>query len=336
MKVLVTGGAGFIGSHLSERLLSQGHEVVCLDNFFTGRQQNIRHLRDCAGFRLLRQDVCEPLLLDVDQIYNLACPASPVHYQYNPIKTIKSNVIGTLNMLVLAGRVGARVLQASTSEVYGEPKVHPQPESYWGNVNPVGPRSCYDEGKRVAETLMLDYHRHRGVDVRVARIFNTYGPRMAEHDGRVVSNFVVQALRGEPLTLYGDGSQTRSFCYVDDLVEGLIRLMETAGVHEPVNLGNPREFTIRELAARVADACGRSHELTYRARPQDDPTQRRPDISRARSLLGWQPTVSLEEGLPRTVTYFRHWLARRRRRPRSTPTERSLAQRLRAYGGPPD
>jgi UDP-glucuronate decarboxylase len=336
MKVLVTGGAGFIGSHLSERLLSQGHQVVCLDNFFTGRRQNIRHLRDSAGFRLLRQDVCEPLLLEVDQIYNLACPASPVHYQYNPIKTIKSNVVGTLNMLVLARRVGARMLQASTSEVYGEPTVHPQPETYWGNVNPIGPRSCYDEGKRVAETLMLDYHRQHGVDVRVARIFNTYGPRMAEHDGRVVSNFVVQALRGEPLTLYGDGSQTRSFCYVDDLVDGLIRLMETPSVHEPVNLGNPGEFTIRELAKRVAEVCGSPHDITYRPRPQDDPTQRRPDISRARRLLGWQPTVTLEEGLPRTVAYFRRSLGRQRRRPRASAAERSLAQRFRAYGGPPD
>jgi UDP-glucuronate decarboxylase len=336
MKVLVTGGAGFIGSHLSERLLSQGHEVVCLDNFFTGRRQNIRHLRDCAGFRMLRQDVCEPLLLEVDRIYNLACPASPVHYQYNPIKTVKSNVVGTLNMLALSRRVGARMLQASTSEVYGEPTVHPQPETYWGNVNPIGPRSCYDEGKRVAETLMLDYHRHHGVDVRVARIFNTYGPRMAEHDGRVVSNFVVQALRGEPLTLYGDGSQTRSFCYVDDLVDGLMRLMETPGVHEPVNLGNPSEFTIRELAERVARACGSPHDITHRPRPQDDPTQRRPDISRAQALLGWQPTVPLEEGLPRTVAYFRRALGRHRRRPGVTPTERSLAQRFRAYGGPPD
>jgi UDP-glucuronate decarboxylase len=336
MKVLVTGGAGFIGSHLSERLLSQGHEVVCLDNFFTGRRQNIRHLRDCSGFRLLRQDVCEPLLLEVDQIYNLACPASPVHYQYNPIKTIKSNVVGTLNMLVLARRVGARMLQASTSEVYGEPTVHPQPETYWGNVNPIGPRSCYDEGKRVAETLMLDYHRQHGVDVRVARIFNTYGPRMAEHDGRVVSNFVVQALHGEPLTLYGDGSQTRSFCYVDDLVEGLMRLMNTPGVHEPVNLGNPGEFTIRELATRVATACGSPDDVTYRPRPQDDPTQRRPDISRARALLSWQPTVPLEEGLPRTIAYFRRTLGRHRRHARATPTERSLSKRFRAYGGPPD
>jgi UDP-glucuronate decarboxylase len=338
MKVLVTGGAGFIGSHLCERLVRQGHEVVCLDNFFTGRRENVSPLLDSAGFRLLRQDVCEPLLLEVDQIYNLACPASPVHYQYNPIKTIKSNVIGTLNMLGLARRVGARVLQASTSEIYGEPSVHPQPESYWGHVNPIGPRSCYDEGKRVAETLMTDYRRQHGVDIRIARIFNTYGPRMAEHDGRVVSNFIVQALRGEPLTLYGDGSQTRSFCYVDDLVEGLIRLMNTPGVDGPVNLGNPAEFSIRELATRVADECGRSVAITFRPLPQDDPTQRRPDIGRAQALLGWDPAVPLDQGLPRTVTYFRRALARgrQRRRHRLTAAEQSLADRCRAYGGPPD
>jgi len=310
MKVLVTGGAGFIGSHLCERLISQGHEVVCLDNFFTGRRDNIRHLLDYTRFELLRHDVCEPLLLEVDQIYNLACPASPVHYQYNPIKTVKSNVMGTLNMLVLARRVGARILQASTSEVYGEPHVHPQTESYWGNVNPIGLRSCYDEGKRIAETLMMDYHRQNKVDTRIARIFNTYGPRMAESDGRVVSNFIVQALRGEPLTLYGDGSQTRSFCYVDDLVEGLIRLMNAAGLHDPVNLGNPGEFSIRQLAEAIAELCDAELTIEYRPLPQDDPTQRRPDITRAHQLLGWEPTIQLRQGLERTVPYFAERLKR--------------------------
>jgi UDP-glucuronate decarboxylase len=338
MKVMVTGGAGFIGSHLCERLIEQGSEVVCLDNFFTGRLENVGHLRDHAGFRLLRQDVCEPVLLEVDQIYNLACPASPVHYQYNPIKTIKSNVMGTLNMLELARRVGARILQASTSEIYGEPSVHPQPESYWGNVNPIGPRSCYDEGKRVAETLMSDYHRQHRVDIRIARIFNTYGPRMAEHDGRVVSNFVVQALRGQSLTLYGDGSQTRSFCYVDDLIDGLLRLMNAPEVDGPVNLGNPTEFSIRELATRVTAECGRPVAISLRPLPQDDPTQRRPDITRARTLLGWEPSVPLEQGLPLTVAYFRRLLARHqhRRSPRPTPTEQSWVERCRAYGGPSD
>jgi UDP-glucuronate decarboxylase len=310
MKVLVTGGAGFIGSHLCERLIAQGHEVVCLDNFFTGRRDNVRHLLDYHRFELLRHDVCEPLLLEVDQIYNLACPASPVHYQYNPIKTVKSNVMGTLNMLVLARRVSARILQASTSEVYGEPHVHPQTESYWGNVNPIGLRSCYDEGKRVAETLMMDYHRQKKVDTRIARIFNTYGPRMAESDGRVVSNFIVQALRGEPLTLYGDGSQTRSFCYVDDLVEGLMRLMNSEGIHDPVNLGNPGEFSIRQLAEAIAELCEAELTIVYRPLPQDDPTQRRPDIARARELLNWQPTVPLRQGLERTVPYFAERLKR--------------------------
>jgi UDP-glucuronate decarboxylase len=310
MKVLVTGGAGFIGSHLCERLIAQGHEVVCLDNFFTGRRDNVRHLLDYHRFELLRHDVCEPLLLEVDQIYNLACPASPVHYQYNPIKTVKSNVMGTLNMLVLARRVSARILQASTSEVYGEPHVHPQTESYWGNVNPIGLRSCYDEGKRVAETLMMDYHRQNKVDTRIARIFNTYGPRMAESDGRVVSNFIVQALRGEPLTLYGDGSQTRSFCYVDDLVEGLMRLMNSDGIHDPVNLGNPGEFSIRQLAEAIAELCEAELTIVYRPLPQDDPTQRRPDIARARELLNWQPTIPLRQGLERTVPYFAERLKR--------------------------
>jgi UDP-glucuronate decarboxylase len=310
MKVLVTGGAGFIGSHLCERLICQGHEVVCLDNFFTGWRDNVRHLLDCKTFELLRHDVCEPLLVEVDQVYNLACPASPVHYQYNPIKTVKSNVMGTLNMLVLARRVGARILQASTSEVYGEPHVHPQTESYWGNVNPIGLRSCYDEGKRVAETLMMDYHRQNKVDIRIARIFNTYGPRMAESDGRVVSNFVVQALRGDPLTLYGNGSQTRSFCYVDDLVEGLIRLMNADALHDPVNLGNPGEFSIRQLAETIVELCGGKLAIEYKPLPQDDPTQRRPDISRAERLLGWRPTVALREGLERTIPYFAERLKR--------------------------
>ena len=304
MKVLVTGGAGFIGSHLCECLVKRGHDVICLDNFFTGVRDNVRHLMDSGRFELLRHDVCEPLLLQVDQIYNLACPASPVHYQYNPVKTVKSNVLGTLNMLSLARRVGARILQASTSEVYGDPHVHPQPESYWGHVNPIGPRSCYDEGKRVAETLMMDFHRQSGVDIRIARIFNTYGPRMAEADGRVVSNFIVQALRGEPLTIYGKGEQTRSFCYVDDLVAGLIRLMEADGVHDPVNLGNPGEFSIRELADEIATLCGRPLRIQHRPLPQDDPTQRRPDITRAERLLGWSPTVPLREGLQRTIPYF--------------------------------
>jgi UDP-glucuronate decarboxylase len=307
---MVTGGAGFIGSHLCERLVRDGHHVVCIDNFFTGRRDNVRHLLDYDCFEMVRHDVCEPLLLQADQIYNLACPASPVHYQYNPIKTVKSNVMGTLNMLVLARRVGARILQASTSEVYGEPRVHPQTEDYWGNVNPIGLRSCYDEGKRVAETLMMDYHRQNGVDTRIARIFNTYGPRMAESDGRVVSNFIVQALRGEPLTLYGEGQQTRSFCYVDDLVDGLIRLMGAEGVHQPVNLGNPGEFSIRQLAEEIAGLCDRPLRVQYRPLPPDDPTQRRPDITRAHTLLGWTPRVPLREGLERTIPYFAERLRR--------------------------
>jgi UDP-glucuronate decarboxylase len=306
MKILVTGGAGFIGSHLCERLIDERHEVVCLDNFFTGRRANVQHLMDHRSFELLRHDVVEPLLLEVEQIYNLACPASPIHYQYNPIKTVKSNVMGTLNMLVLAHRVGARILQASTSEIYGEPGIHPQPESYWGNVNPIGPRSCYDEGKRVAETLMMDYHRQRAVDTRIARIFNTYGPRMAENDGRVVSNFIVQALRGEPLTIYGSGEQSRSFCYVDDLVDGLIRLMNTEALHEPVNLGNPVEFTIRELAEEIVRICDTPLCTEDCPLPPDDPTRRRPDITRARERLGWSPSVQLREGLERTIPYFAH------------------------------
>src|SRR6266849_5247426 len=271
MRILVTGGAGFIGSHLCERLLGEGHDVLCLDNFFTGRRANIIKLLDNHRFELIRHDVIEPLLLEVDQIYNLACPASPIHYQYNPVKTVKTSVMGMINMLGLAKRVHARILQASTSEVYGDPLIHPQREEYWGNVNPIGLRSCYDEGKRIAETLMMDYHRQNRVDTRIARIFNTYGPRMLEDDGRVVSNFIVQALRGEPLTIYGQGDQTRSFCYVDDLVDGLVRLMNTEGLHEPINLGNPNEFTIKELAKEVSRICGASLKIKFCPLPQDDP-----------------------------------------------------------------
>jgi UDP-glucuronate decarboxylase len=305
MRILVTGGAGFIGSHLCERLLGEGNEVLCLDNFFTGRRENILHLLDNPRFELLRHDVTEPILLEVDQIYNLACPASPVHYQYNPVKTVKTNVMGTINMLGLAKRVRARILQASTSEVYGDPLVHPQTEDYWGNVNPIGLRSCYDEGKRLAETLMTDYHRQNKVDIRIARIFNTYGPRMLEDDGRVVSNFIVQALRGQPLTLYGEGQQTRSFCYVEDLIEGLIRLMNVEGLHEPVNLGNPGEFTIMQLAEEVIKACDSKSGFTYLPLPADDPRQRKPDITRAQTALGWNPTIPLREGLKRTVDDFK-------------------------------
>jgi UDP-glucuronate decarboxylase len=313
MRILVTGGAGFIGSYLCERLLTEGHHVVCLDNFFTGRRENVEHLIDHHGFEILRHDVTEPLFIDVDQIYNLACPASPIHYQYNPVKTVKSNVLGAINMLVLAKRLRARILQASTSEVYGDPTVHPQPESYWGNVNPIGPRSCYDEGKRVAETLMMDYYRQDNVDIRIARIFNTYGPRMAENDGRVVSNFIVQAIRGQELTVYGSGEQTRSFCYVDELVDGLIRLMNVEGRHEPVNLGNPVEFTIRQLADEVSRIVGGDVRVTYRPLPTDDPTQRKPDITRAREWLGWEPKIHLAEGLERTVDFFRQRITRRPR-----------------------
>jgi UDP-glucuronate decarboxylase len=305
MRILVTGGAGFIGSHLCERLIGEGNEVLCLDNFFTGRRENILHLLDNPRFELLRHDVTEPILLEVDQIYNLACPASPVHYQYNPVKTVKTNVMGTINMLGLAKRVRARILQASTSEVYGDPLVHPQTEDYWGNVNPIGLRSCYDEGKRLAETLMTDYHRQNKVDIRIARIFNTYGPRMLEDDGRVVSNFIVQALRGQPLTLYGEGQQTRSFCYVEDLIEGLIRLMNVEDLHEPVNLGNPGEFTIMQLAEEVIKACDSKSGFTYLPLPADDPRQRKPNITRAQTALGWNPTIPLRDGLKRTVEDFR-------------------------------
>ena len=308
MRILVTGGAGFIGSHLCERLLAAGNDVLCLDNFFTGRRANIMHLLENRHFEVIRHDVIEPILLEVDQIYNLACPASPIHYQYNPVKTVKTSVMGMINMLGLAKRVRARILQASTSEVYGDPLVHPQPEEYWGNVNPIGLRSCYDEGKRIAETLMMDYHRQNKVDTRIARIFNTYGPRMLEDDGRVVSNFIVQALRGEPLTLYGEGDQTRSFCYVDDLVAALIKLMNVADVHEPVNLGNPGEFTIKQLAEEVVRICGSKSGVEYRPLPEDDPKQRRPDISRAQTLLDWNPTIPLNEGLKKTVADFRNRL----------------------------
>jgi UDP-glucuronate decarboxylase len=307
MRILVTGGAGFIGSHLCERLLAEGSEVICLDNFFTGRKLNIAHLIDDHRFELIRHDVTEPILIEVDQIYNLACPASPIHYQYNPIKTVKTNVMGMINMLGLAKRVKARILQASTSEVYGDPLIHPQTEDYFGNVNPIGLRSCYDEGKRVAETLMMDYHRQGGVNTRIVRIFNTYGTRMLENDGRVVSNFIVQALRGDELTIYGDGSQTRSFCYVSDLVDGIIRLMnaEADDIHLPVNLGNPGEFTMKELAYEVGTATGRDIKIKYLSLPQDDPKQRRPDIERAKRLLGWKPTVPLAEGLKKAALYFR-------------------------------
>jgi UDP-glucuronate decarboxylase len=304
MRVLVTGGAGFIGSHLCERLLNDGHDVICLDNFFTGSKRNIAHLMDNRSFELIRHDITEPILLEVDRVYNLACPASPIHYQYNPVKTIKTSVMGTINMLGLAKRVRARILQASTSEVYGDPQVHPQTEDYWGNVNPIGIRSCYDEGKRVAETLMMDYHRQNGVDVRIIRIFNTYGPRMAEHDGRVVSNFIVQALKGEDITLYGDGSQTRSFCYVTDLVEGMVRMMECDRFTGPVNLGNPAETTIREFAERIIGLTGSSSRIVSLPLPADDPRQRQPNISLARERLGWEPTVPVEEGLQKTIGYF--------------------------------
>ena len=306
MRILVTGGAGFIGSHLCERLLNEGNEVLCLDNFFTGRKQNVAHLLDNRNFELIRHDVTFPIFLEVDQIYNLACPASPIHYQYNPVKTVKTSVMGAINMLGLAKRVRARILQASTSEVYGDPLIHPQTEDYWGNVNPIGLRSCYDEGKRVAETLMMDYHRQNGVDTRIVRIFNTYGERMLENDGRVVSNFVVQALKGDELTVYGDGSQTRSFCYVSDLVDGIIRLMNTEGddMHMPVNIGNPGEFTMNELAEEVGKATGKNINIKYLPLPQDDPKQRKPNIERAKALLGWEPKVPLAEGLKKTVEYF--------------------------------
>ncbi len=303
-RILITGGAGFIGSHLVEYLLHQGHEVLCLDNYFTGSKGSLRHLREHPGLELLRHDVVNPIMLEVDQIYHLACPASPVHYQYNPVKTIKTNVLGTLNMLGLAKRVKARILLSSTSEIYGDPTVHPQREDYWGNVNCLGPRSCYDEGKRVAETLMMDYHRQNRVDIRIARIFNTFGPRMAINDGRVVSNFIVQALTGREITVYGEGRQTRAFCFVSDMVDGLVRLMNSEAVAIPVNLGNPEEYTILEIAQKILALTGSPSAITFGPLPQDDPGRRRPDITRARQLLGWQPTVSLKAGLKETIPYF--------------------------------
>lgn len=304
-RVLVTGGAGFIGSHICDRLVEQGYEVLCVDNFFTGARANIAHLLDHKTFELLRHDVTIPLFVEVDQIYNLACPASPIHYQFDPVQTTKTSVHGAINMLGLAKRTKARILQASTSEVYGDPTVHPQVESYWGNVNPIGPRSCYDEGKRCAETLFFDYHRQHQLDIKVGRIFNTYGPRMHPNDGRVVSNFILQALRGEDITIYGDGQQTRSFCYVDDLVEGLIRLMETeAGVTGPINLGNPGEFTIKQLAEQIIDLTGSTSALVNKPLPQDDPKQRQPDISLAKQQLDWEPTIALRDGLTKTISYF--------------------------------
>ena len=309
-RILVTGGAGFIGSHLCETLLSQGNEIICLDNFFTGSKNNITHLRDNSAFELIRHDIVHPINLEVDQIYNLACPASPVHYQYNPVKTVKTSVMGAINMLGMAKRIRARILQASTSEVYGDPAEHPQRESYWGNVNPIGIRSCYDEGKRCAETLFFDYYRQNNVDIKVIRIFNTYGPRMLPNDGRVVSNFVVQALKGEDITIYGDGTQTRSFCYVDDLVRGIIAMMHSpSGFCGPVNLGNPVEFTIRELAEMVLELTGSSSKLIYKNLPADDPVRRRPDIALARENLSWEPSIQLRDGLIKTIDYFNKLLS---------------------------
>ena len=305
MRILVTGGAGFLGSHLCDRLINDGHEVVCIDNLFTGQKANVAHLLSHPNFEFVRHDIIDPFKIEVDQIYNLACPASPPQYQYNPIKTIKTSVMGSINCLGLAKRVRARIMQASTSEVYGDPTVHPQPESYWGNVNPIGRRSCYDEGKRCAETLFFDYHRENKVDIRVVRIFNTYGPRMHPSDGRVVSNFVVQALKGEDLTVYGDGQQTRSFCYVDDLIEGFIRFMAQTQTAGPLNLGNPGEFTMLELAELTLKLVGGKSKIVYKPLPSDDPKQRQPDISLAKSLLKWEPRVPLEEGLTRTIGYFR-------------------------------
>lgn len=305
-RVLVTGGAGFLGSHLCDRLLDQGHEVLCVDNLFTGTKRNIDHLHSNPRFEFMRHDVTFPLFVEVDEIYNLACPASPVHYQHDPVQTTKTSVHGAINMLGLAKRLKCKIFQASTSEVYGDPTIHPQTEDYWGNVNPVGPRSCYDEGKRCAETLFFDYHRQMGLEIKVARIFNTYGPRMHPADGRVVSNFIMQALTGEPITIFGDGTQTRSFCYVDDLIEGFIRLMETGpDVTGPVNLGNPNEFSMNELAREVQALVGAETPVSFKQLPEDDPKQRQPDITLARTLLGWEPKVQLKEGLHATIRYFR-------------------------------
>ncbi len=305
-KILITGGGGFLGSHLSERLLNEGHEIICLDNFFTGTKQNIIHLMDNPRFELLRHDVTMPLYIEVDEIYNLACPASPIHYQHDPVQTTKTCVHGAINMLGLAKRTGAKILQASTSEVYGDPEVHPQVESYWGRVNPIGIRSCYDEGKRCAETLFLDYYRQHNLDIKIARIFNTYGPRMHANDGRVVSNFIVQALKGEDITIYGDGQQSRSFCYVDEMVDAFIRLMNTGrDFIGPVNLGNPGEFTIRELAEKTLEMVGSKSSLINEPLPEDDPRQRQPDISLAKEKLGWEPVIKLDEGLNKTIEYFK-------------------------------
>jgi UDP-glucuronate decarboxylase len=309
-RILVTGGAGFLGSHLCEYLIGKGSDVVCIDNFFSGHKDNIRPLLVHPYFELIRHDVIHPLFVEVDRIYHLACPASPIHYQVNPIKTVKTNVMGTINMLGLAKRIRCRIMLASTSEVYGDAEVHPQPETYWGNVNPIGVRSCYDEGKRVAETLMMDYHRQNKVDIKIVRIFNTYGPRMAVNDGRVVSNFIVQALRGEPITIYGDGNQTRSFCYVSDLTEGLYRMMESESFIGPVNLGNPGEFTIADLAGLVLKLTRSKSKIVHQALPSDDPVRRRPDIVLAKAKLGWEPKVPLEEGLSRTIDYFKERLGR--------------------------
>jgi len=311
--ILITGGSGFIGSHLCERLLNEGNEVICMDNFFTGSKENIRHLLSNPHFELIRHDIVHPAFVEVDEIYNMACPASPVHYQYNPVKTIKTNVMGAINMLGLAKRVKAKILQASTSEVYGNPSIHPQYESYWGNVNPIGIRSCYDEGKRCAETLFFDYYRQNKVKIKVVRIFNTYGPRMHPNDGRVVSNFIVQALKGIDITIYGDGSQTRSFCYVDDMVSGIISMMNSDDEFiGPVNLGNPGEFTIMELAQKVIDLTGSSSKIIYNPLPGDDPERRRPDISQAKERLGWIPVVQLEEGLKKTIAYFESYFFSRK------------------------
>jgi len=310
-RVLVTGGAGFLGSHLCERLLAEGSDVVCIDNFFSGHKNNIRPFVGHPYFELIRHDVIHPLFVEVDRIYHLACPASPIHYQMNPIKTVKTNVMGTINMLGLAKRIRSRMLLTSTSEIYGDAKVHPQPEAYWGNVNPIGIRSCYDEGKRVAETLMMDYHRQNKVDIRIVRIFNTYGPRMAVDDGRVVSNFIVQALRGEPITIYGDGRQTRSFCYVSDMIDGLRRMMDQDATVGPVNLGNPGEFTILELAEKIVKLTKSRSKLIHKPLPSDDPVRRWPDISTAKEKLGWEPKVALEEGLALTIAYFKETLAAR-------------------------
>ena len=309
MRILITGGAGFLGSHLSKRLIEEGHEVICMDNFFTGNKRNIQALLEIPNFEMMRHDVTDPFKVECDQIYNLACPASPVHYQYNAIKTIKTSVMGAINCLGLAKRVNARIFQASTSEVYGDPSVHPQPEAYWGNVNPVGIRSCYDEGKRCAETLFMDYHRQNGVDVRIARIFNTYGPNMCPGDGRVVSNFIVQALKGQNITVYGEGQQTRSFCYCDDLIEGFIRFMDQGETVGPINIGNPSEFTILELAEKVIKMTGSQSKIIHETLPSDDPKQRQPDITQARKVLAWEPKYSLDEGLKPTIAYFEKLLA---------------------------